>query len=98
MIILSVANTNFKDANQLGQSNHNEATGGAPTGQSDQENAAPVKEGSEGDNDTEQNRNEPQQSFQEGTADNDGATTGTNSDGDVAGYNELPDQQKVGGE
>ncbi|MES2265914.1 MAG: hypothetical protein V4520_04080 [Bacteroidota bacterium] len=95
---------NFKDPNQLGQSNYTEATGAAPTGQSDDENEGPVKESEEGgervtegdSNDTEANRNESQQSYQEGTADNDGSTTGTNTEGDVAGYGELPEQQKVG--
>ncbi|MFD0793881.1 hypothetical protein ACFQZX_09640 [Mucilaginibacter litoreus] len=81
---------NFKDPNQLGQPNYSEATGAVPTGQSDEENAAPAKEGSD------ENKNDQNENFQEGTADNDGHNTGINSDGDVAGYNELPDQQKVG--
>jgi ribosomal protein S14 len=38
--------TNFKDPNQLGQPNYSEANGAASTGQSDEENTAPVKEGS----------------------------------------------------
>jgi hypothetical protein len=83
-------NDNFRDPNQLGQSNYSEATGAVPTGQSDEENAGPEKESAE------ENRHEQNETYQEGTADNDGATTGTNSEGDVAGYGELPDQQKVG--
>jgi hypothetical protein len=84
-------NDNFRDPNQLGQSNYSEATGAVPTGQSDEENTGPEKESAE------ENRHEQNETFQQGTADNDGATTGTNSEGDVAGYGELPDQQKVGG-
>jgi hypothetical protein len=90
-------NSNFKDANQLGQSNYTEAIGAAPTGQSDTENTAPSKESeesgekvTEGDsNDTEANRNESQQSYQEGTADG-------NDDANIPGPNETPDQLKVG--
>ncbi|MBB5394497.1 hypothetical protein [Mucilaginibacter sp. AK015] len=89
-------NNNFKDPNQLGQSNYTESTGAVPTGQSDSENEGPAKDGEENDSDTADNRNQSQQSYQEGTADNDGDTSGTNADGDVAGYDELPDQQKVG--
>jgi hypothetical protein len=81
---------NFKDPNQLGQSNYTESSGAVPTGQSDEENEGPAKESSE------ENKQEQNTEYQEGTADNDGATTGTNADGDVAGYGELPDQQKVG--
>jgi hypothetical protein len=81
---------NFKDPNQLGQSNYTESTGAVPTGQSDEENEGPEKE------DSEDNKHEQNTSYQEGTADNDGNTTGTNADGDVAGYGELPEQQKVG--
>jgi hypothetical protein len=81
---------NFKDPNQLGQSNYTESTGAMPTGQSDEENEGPEKE------DSEDNKHEQNTTYQEGTADNDGNTTGTNADGDVAGYGELPEQQKVG--
>jgi hypothetical protein len=81
---------NFKDPNQLGQSNYTESTGAVPTGQSDEENEGPEKE------DSEDNKHEQNTTYQEGTADNDGNTTGTNADGDVAGYGELPEQQKVG--
>ena len=73
---------NFKDPNQLGQPNYSEATGGASTGQSDEENAGPVKEGAD------DNKNESEQSYQEGTADG--------QDENIPGPNELPDQQKVG--
>jgi hypothetical protein len=55
-------NSNFKDPNQLGQSNYTEASGAVPNGQSDEENAAPAKEGDD-------NKNEPEQHYQEGTAD-----------------------------
>ena len=90
-------NNNFKDPNQLGQSNYSEATGAVSTGQSDAENTAPAKESEEngekvtdGDsNDTENNRNESQLSYQEGTADG-------NDDVNIPGPNETPDQQKVG--
>ncbi|RYU92193.1 hypothetical protein EWM62_01800 [Mucilaginibacter terrigena] len=83
-------NNNFKDPNQLGQSNYTESTGAAPTGQSDSENAAPAKYGTnESNNDTEDNRNQSQQSYQEGTADG-------NDDVNIPGPNETPDQQKVG--
>lgn len=81
---------NFKDPNQLGQPNYTQATGAASTGQSDEENEGPELEESD------DNKNEQNLAYQEGTADNDGAETGTNSDGDVAGYGELPEQQKVG--
>lgn len=87
-------NNNFRDPNQLGQSNYTEATGAAPTGQSDEENTGPEKEG--GEDSSEENKDEQNETYQEGTADNDGATSGTNADGDVAGYGELPEQQKVG--
>ena len=85
-------NNNFKDPNQLGQSNYTESTGAVPTGQSDEQNAAPAKEGpddNENDNDTDNNRNESQQSYQEGTADG-------NDNVNIPGPNEVPDQQKVG--
>ncbi|MGY4536618.1 hypothetical protein ACVW0P_001025 [Mucilaginibacter sp. UYNi724] len=90
-------NNNFKDPNQLGQSNYTEATGAATTGQSDNEDNGPTKEGSENDqktpendaNDNEGNRNESQQSYQEGTADG-------NDNVNIPGPNETPDQQKVG--
>ncbi|GGH04427.1 hypothetical protein [Mucilaginibacter phyllosphaerae] len=81
---------NFKDPNQLGQPNYTQATGAAPTGQSDEENEGPKQE------EADENKHQQSETYQEGTADNDGATTGTNSEGDVAGYGELPDQQKVG--
>lgn len=83
---------NFKDPIQLGQSNFTEASGAVPTGQSDTENTAPAKEGSEeneDDSDTDNNRNESQQSYQEGTADG-------KDNVNIPGPNELPDQQKVG--
>jgi hypothetical protein len=75
---------NFKDPSQLGQSNYTETTGAVPTGQSDEANAAPVREDSEQNNDTEDNRNESQQSYQKGTADGyDNVNT--------PGTNETPD-------
>jgi hypothetical protein len=83
-------NANFKDANQLGQSNYSEATGAVPTGQSDEENSGPEKDSSEG------NKHEQNENYLEGTVDNDGATDA--DDNNVAGYGELPEQQKVGGE
>ncbi|TSD66670.1 hypothetical protein FFF34_004480 [Inquilinus sp. KBS0705] len=73
---------NFKDPNQLGQSNYTEATGAVPNGQSDEENAAPAK-------DSEENKDEQQLQYQEGTADR-------NQEANIPGPNELPDQQKVG--
>jgi hypothetical protein len=83
-------NNNFRDPNQLGQSNYSEATGAVPTGQYDEENEGPAKDASE-DNKHDQNIN-----YQEGTNDNGGATG--DDDNSVAGYGELPEQQKVGGE
>jgi hypothetical protein len=78
---------NFKDGNQLGQSNYTEATGQAPTGQSDEENTAPGEEvSSEETVNNDENREESFQDYQEGTADD---------DGNIPGPNELPDQQKV---
>lgn len=87
-------NSNFKDPNQLGQSNYTESSGAVPTGQSDGENSAPAKESEENgekvtEGDTENNRNESQQSYQEGTADG-------SDDVNIPGPNETPDQQKVG--
>ncbi|WP_374950647.1 hypothetical protein [Mucilaginibacter sp.] len=79
---------NFKDSNQLGQSNYNEASGAAATGQSDEENKGPERDS----NDNKQDQNT---SYQTGTADNEGATE--DDDNSVAGYGELPEQQKVGG-
>lgn len=77
--------TNFKDPNQLGQPNYSEANSAASTGQSDEENTAPVKEGS---GDSEANPQHPSET--------EGATQ--DDDNSVAGYGELPEQQKVGGE
>lgn len=80
-------NNNFKDPNQLGQSNYTQAADAAATGQSDTENTGPAKkdeEAAEGDD----NKNQQNQSYQEGTADGD--------DVNIPGPNEVPDQQKVG--
>ncbi|TWR26123.1 hypothetical protein FPZ42_10870 [Mucilaginibacter achroorhodeus] len=87
---------NFKDPNQLGQSNFTEASGAVPTGQSDEENSATEQDTEESNQEGDENKNEQNLSYQEGTADNDGSQTGVNSDGDIAGNRELPDQQKVG--
>jgi len=82
-------NVNFKDANQLGQSNYSEANGSVATGQSDEENGGPKEDTSE------DNKHEQNLSFQESTTDNDGANH--QDDVGAAGYGELPEQQKVGG-
>ena len=87
---------NFKDPNQLGQSNYTQAAAASETGQSDIENTGPSQSDGEETGDEEQNRNESNQTYQEGTADNDGATQ--DDDNNVAGYGELPEQQKVGGD
>ena len=63
---------------------------GSDSSETDQSNSSNTEDGSDN------NRNQPFETYQEGTADNDGATSGTNADGDVAGYGELPEQQKVG--
>lgn len=75
-------NNNFKDANQLGQPNYAQAADAAKTGQSDDENTGPEKDSDEAE------ENKQDESFQEGTVDGD--------DVNIPGYNELPDQQKVG--
>ena len=49
---------NFKDPNQLGQPNYTEATGAVPNGQSDEENAGPVKEDSERNNNRDESPDE----------------------------------------
>ncbi|RFZ94303.1 hypothetical protein D0C36_01735 [Mucilaginibacter conchicola] len=80
---------NFKDPNQLGQSNYTEASGAVPTGQSDEENAAPAKDNEEDTSEGDENKNEQNQTYQEGTADG-------NDNVNIPGPNETPDQQKVG--
>ncbi|HEK19268.1 MULTISPECIES: hypothetical protein [unclassified Mucilaginibacter] len=84
---------NFKDPNQLGQPNFTQSSGAALTGQSDEENAGPKQEDAGNGNNNSDDQN---LSYQEGTADNDGYETGVNEEGDVAGNREVPDQQKVG--
>ncbi|AMR33027.1 hypothetical protein A0256_17175 [Mucilaginibacter sp. PAMC 26640] len=75
--------TNFKDPNQSGQSNYTQANDASKTGRSD-EGDATATENSDGDS----NKNEPQQTYSEGTADG--------NDVNIPGPNETPDQQKVG--
>jgi hypothetical protein len=81
-------NNNFKDPNQLGQPNYTQAADVAKTGQSDTENTGPTKEEDPDVADAEDNKNEAEVSYQEGTADGD--------DTNIPGPNEVPDQQKVG--
>jgi len=80
-------NSNFKDANQLGQSNYAQASVAANTGQSDTENTGPSPD--QTDESSEENKHEADTSYQEGTADGD-------DDVNIPGPNEMPDQQKVG--
>ncbi len=82
-------NNNFKDPNQLGQSNYTAASGAAPNGQSNEGKERSESDQKSPENDTEANRNESQQSYQEGTADG-------NDNVNIPGPNETPDQQKVG--
>lgn len=77
-------NNNFKDANQLGQSNYAQVADAATTGRSDTENTGPQKDSKEDSG----NKDEAEVSYQEGTADGD--------DANIPGPNEVPDQQKVG--
>ncbi|RFZ84864.1 hypothetical protein DYU05_04460 [Mucilaginibacter terrenus] len=86
---------NFKDPNQLGQPNYAQAADGANAGQSDSEDNAPQREqDAQPSEDSQQDANV---SYEEGTADNDGNRSApSEDDNNIPGYNELPDQQKVG--
>ena len=75
---------NFKDPNQLGQSNFAQVANAVKTGQSGEEDSG-LQKGAE---DKSGNKNESETSYQEGTADG--------SEENIPGPNELPDQQKVG--
>jgi hypothetical protein len=82
-------NNNFKDPNQLGQSNYSAAMDASRNGRSDEDSGETTS--SEEDRQT---TGEPEQSYQEGTADYDGP--GEDKNANIPGPNELPDQQKVG--
>ncbi len=82
-------NNNFKDPNQLGQSNYSAAMDASHNGRSDED--AGQTTDSEGNQPA---KAESQQTYQEGTADDDGK--GENKQANIPGPNEVPDQQKVG--
>ncbi|TWR31253.1 hypothetical protein FPZ43_01895 [Mucilaginibacter pallidiroseus] len=77
-------NNNFKDPNQLGQSNYTAASGNIDIGSSENQGG----DDTEQTDDREQNRTESDETFQEGTADG-------NDNVNIPGPNETPDQQKV---
>lgn len=88
---------NFKDPNQLGQSNYAQSGEAANTGQSDVENTGPTKDDGSDSAASEENKQEQNTSYQQSTSDaQESDNDGTSEDANVAGYNELPDQQKVG--
>jgi hypothetical protein len=82
-------NNNFKDPNQLGQSNYSAAMGVSQNGRSDEDSGATTDSGK-----SEEPNPQTQESYQEGTADDDG--TGNKKQPNIPGPNEVPDQQKVG--
>lgn len=81
-------NSNFKDPNQLGQPNYTQAVDATKTGQSDTQNTGPANEDPDVA-DSDDNKNESNQTYQEGTADG-------QDNANIPGPNETPDQQKVG--
>jgi hypothetical protein len=78
-------NNNFKDPNQLGQSNYSAAMSAEENGRSDQDS---------GETTASEPTTEAQPKYQEGTVDDDGQ--GENKQVNIPGPNEVPDQQKVG--
>jgi hypothetical protein len=80
-------NSNFKEPNQAGNANYSDAINASQNGRSDEDNGQ-----QESSNDGKPN---PQQPYQEGTADDDGDSD-KKQQVNIPGPNEVPDQQKVG--
>jgi len=79
-------NSNFKDPNQEGNANYSDVINASRNGRSDED---------KGETETNDQKPNPQQEYQEGTADDDG-NTGKKQQTNIPGPNEVPDQQKVG--
>lgn len=80
-------NSNFKDPNQAGNANYSNAMNASQNGRSDEDSGAQT-ESSDG-------KPNPQQPYQEGTADDDGDSD-KKQQTNIPGPNEVPDQQRVG--
>ncbi|WP_114937029.1 hypothetical protein [Mucilaginibacter endophyticus] len=79
-------NSNFKDPNQAGNANYSDVISASQNGRSDEDT---------GETETDDKKPNPQQPYQEGTADDDGYSE-KKQQTNIPGPNEVPDQQKVG--